>query len=182
MVVAQAKNLTPSCWLMSMNSGTVGIRASSTCELVLEGVRVVDYKTGAPRDFAATGTFFGGRRLQHALYAHAAEQRLGCSVTLAGYHYPTMRGQNSAFMFHRLSLAGATTLIDHMLDGVAEGSFVPTDRADDCKFCDFRPVCRVRETGYGNVISPLADWSEEHLNAGVWPAFKHLKLARKFEA
>jgi hypothetical protein len=68
-----------------------------------------------------------------------------------------------------------------MLDGVAAGSFVPTDRADDCKFCDFASVCRVSETTYGNTVSPLADWSEQHLNAGVWPAFAHLKRTRKFE-
>jgi hypothetical protein len=68
-----------------------------------------------------------------------------------------------------------------MLDGVASGSFVPTDHADDCKFCDFAPICRVRETGFGNIDSPLADWSEEHLNAGVWPAFAGLKRVRKFE-
>ena len=58
---------------------------------------------------------------------------------------------------------------------------MPTDRADDCRFCDFAAICRVREGGYGKVHSPLADWSEEHTNAGVWPAFGALKRARKFE-
>jgi ATP-dependent helicase/nuclease subunit B len=162
--------------------GTIRLRgAIDRVDRDLEGLRVVDYKTGVPRDFAATGSFNGGRRLQHALYAHVAEHLLDGSVTLAGYHYPTIRGENDAVMFDRLSLAGVTTLLDHMLDGVAAGSFVPTDRADDCKFCDFASVCRVSETTYGNTVSPLADWSEQHLNAGVWPAFAHLKRTRKFE-
>jgi hypothetical protein len=68
-----------------------------------------------------------------------------------------------------------------MLDGVAAGSFVPTDQEDDCRFCDFAPVCRVRELGFGKLDSPLAAWSLEHMNAGVQPAFSHLKRARTFE-
>ena len=147
----------------------------------LEGLRVVDYKTGVARDFAGTGTYHGGRRLQHALYAHVAERRLGGMVRRAGYHFPTIRGENREVMFDRLSLAAITTLLDRMLDGVAAGGFVPTDKADDCRFCDFGAICRVRESGYGKVQSALADWSEEHLNAGLWPAFAHLKRVRKFE-
>jgi ATP-dependent helicase/nuclease subunit B len=147
----------------------------------LEGLRVIDYKTGVVRDFAGTGIYHGGRRLQHALYAHVAERRLGGTITLAGYHYPTIRGENRSVMFDRLRLSSIMGLLDLMLDGVAAGSFVPTDRGDDCKFCDFAAICRVREVGYGNVTSPLADWSQEHLNTGLWPAFRHLKRVRKFE-
>ena len=147
----------------------------------LNGLRVIDYKTGVARELAGTGTFHGGRRLQHAIYAHVAEQRLGGSVSLSGYHFPTIRGQNQQLMFPRLPLAGIGSLLDRMLDGIAAGSFVPTERAEDCKFCDFTAVCRVRESGYGKVHSALADWSEEHLNAGLWPAFAHLKRVRKFE-
>jgi ATP-dependent helicase/nuclease subunit B len=147
----------------------------------LEGLRVIDYKTGAVRDFAGTGAYHGGRRLQHALYAHVAERRLAGTVTLAGYHYPTIRGENRTVMFDRLERAGIMGLLDLMLDGVAAGSFVPTDQATDCRFCDFTAICRVREAGYGKVESPLAEWAEEHLNAGLWPAFTDLKRVRKFE-
>ena len=148
----------------------------------LEGLRVIDYKTGLARDFAADkGAFHGGRRLQHAIYAHVVERRLGGEVTHAGYHYPTIRGENRVVMFDKLGLVSVSSLLDEMLDGVAAGSFVPTDESKDCRFCDFAPVCRVRATSYGNVLSPLADWSQEHLNAGIWPAFANLKRARKFE-
>jgi ATP-dependent helicase/nuclease subunit B len=168
--------------LIETPTGTLGLRgAIDRVDENLEGLRVIDYKTGVAREFAGKATFNGGRRLQHALYANVAEQRVNSSVTHAGYHFPTIRGENRAVMFDRVALAGVTALIDRMLDGVASGSFVPTDHADDCKFCDFAPICRVRETGFGNIDSPLADWSEEHLNAGVWPAFAGLKRVRKFE-
>ncbi len=148
----------------------------------LQGVHVVDYKTGMPRGLEGdSGTFDGGRRLQHALYAHAAEQRLGGTVVSGEYHYPTRRGENRAFVFDRLRLASVGPLLDLMLDTVASGNFLPTERADDCRFCDYADVCRARQAGFGKVTSPLADWSEQHLNSGLWPAFAQLKRVRTFE-
>ena len=148
----------------------------------LQGVHVVDYKTGVAWGLDAdSGTFDGGRRLQHALYAHAAEQRLGVSVVSGEYHYPTRRGENQAFVFDRLRLAGIAPLLDLMLDTVASGNFVPTERADDCRFCDYADVCRARPARFGKVVSPLAEWSEQHLNLGLWPAFTQLKRVRTFE-
>ena len=69
----------------------------------LQGVRVIDYKTGRPHKFeGTTGAFNGGRRLQHALYALAAEERIGGAVIGGEYHYPTKRGENQVFAFDRL--------------------------------------------------------------------------------
>ena len=148
----------------------------------LQGVHVVDYKTGVPRSLeGGSGTFDGGRRLQHALYAHAAEQRLGGTVVSGEYHFPTRRGENQAFVFDRVRLAGVGPLLDLMLDTVASGSFVPTERADDCRFCDYADVCRARQARFGKMISPLAEWSEQHLNTGLWSAFAQLKRVRTFE-
>lgn len=169
---------------MVLRTGTGELRLRGAIDRIdedLEGLRVIDYKTGVARDFAGSGTYNGGRRLQHALYAHVAERRLSGSVAQAGYHFPTIRGENRAVMFERLELAGVVTLLDLMLEGAASGSFVPTERPEDCKFCDFATVCRARDTGYGKVESPLAEWSAEHLNAGVWPAFAPLKRVRTFE-
>jgi ATP-dependent helicase/nuclease subunit B len=147
----------------------------------IEGVRIVDYKTGVARGFGGSGVFNGGRRLQHALYAHAVESRLGGQVAAGEYHFPTRRGENQAHRFDRLGLAGVADLLGHMLDGVAAGRFVPTNDPDDCRFCDFAEICRVRRGEFGKVNAPLADWSEQHLNTGLQPAFGHLKRVRTFE-
>lgn len=147
----------------------------------IEGVRVVDYKTGVPRGFGGSGVFDGGRRLQHALYAHAVESRLGGQVVAGEYHFPTRRGENQAHRFDRIVLAGVRDLLGHMLDGVAGGNFVPTDNPDDCRFCDFAEICRVRRGEFGKVDAPLADWSKQHFNTGLQPAFASLKLTRTFE-
>ena len=169
--------------VMPLEEGEVRLRgAIDRVDENLEGVHVVDYKTGMPHDFAAgTGAFNGGRRLQHALYSFAAEKRLGGDVVAGEYHFPTRRGENQAFVFPRVALAGVGTLVGHMLDTLASGSFVPTERADDCRFCDFSEVCRSRTLSFGKMESPLSDWSEEHLNTGLWPAFAQLKRVRTFE-
>ncbi len=169
--------------LLELEQGQLRLRgAIDRVDENLQGVHVVDYKTGVPWGLeGGSGTFDGGRRLQHALYAHAAEQRLGGTVVSGEYHYPTRRGENQAFVFDRLRLAGVGPLLDLMLDTVASGSFVPTERADDCRFCDYADVCRARQARFGKVISPLAEWSEQHLNTGLWPAFAQLKRVRTFE-
>jgi ATP-dependent helicase/nuclease subunit B len=168
--------------LLELEQGQLRLRgAIDRVDEDLQGVHVVDYKTGMPwGQEGDSGTFDGGRRLQHALYAHAAEQRLGGTVVSGEYHYPTRRGENRAFVYDRLRLAGVGALLDLMLDTVASGSFVPTERADDCRFCDYADVCRTRQTRFGKVVSPLAEWSEQHLNTGLWPAFAQLKRVRTF--
>ncbi|MGE0160404.1 MAG: PD-(D/E)XK nuclease family protein [Gemmatimonadales bacterium] len=168
--------------IIEVPGGAVRLRgAVDRIDEDLNGLTVIDYKTGAPWDFAGTGTFNGGRRLQHALYALVAESRLRSRVVSGEFHFPTMRGQNEVMTFDRMLLAGVHDLLGIMLDGVAAGAFVPTDTADDCKFCDFGEICRARVTGPGKVVSPLAAWSAEHTHAALWPAFAHLKRARTFE-
>lgn len=148
----------------------------------LRGLRVVDYKTGAAHSYEGqTGTFHGGRRLQHALYAVAAESLLGGQVAAGEYHFPTRRGENQIVQFDRLRLAGIEELLERMLDGVAAGAFVPTDDSSDCRFCDFAPACRVHSGDFGRTDSPLAAWSKEMLAVGLHPAFRALKGAREFE-
>lgn len=165
---------------LELDEGSVVLRgAIDRVDQDLEGIHVVDYKTGSAYGYGAH-VFDGGRRLQHALYAHAAEARLGDRVVDGQYHFPTRRGQNQSFVYDREALRRVDGLVETMLDGVAAGYFVPTDNADDCTFCDYAEICRVRKTSWATV-SPLAEWAEEHMNTGVQPAFEHLKRVRSYE-
>lgn len=166
---------------MELERGVLRLRgAIDRVDQDLAGFHVVDYKTGSPHGYGVEA-FNGGRRLQHAVYAHVAEQRLGGEVVDGQYHFPTRKGQNQSFVYDRGTLAQVATLVDLLLDGVAAGHFVPTDEPDDCTFCDFAEVCRARRGSFGKTDSPLAEWSKEHTNTGLWPAFGHLKRARTFE-
>ena len=152
-------------------------------DLELEGIRVVDYKTGRnTRDFReGKGVFNGGRRLQLGLYALAVEECLSRPVETGQYHYPTRGGQNQIFSFGRDELEGIRSLVGHMLQTVAEGNFIPTEDAADCTYCDYSEVCRVRRSDYGDALSPLAKWSKEHFGTGEYPAFTRLEEIRTFE-
>lgn len=169
--------------VLALAEGEVRLRgAVDRVDENLHGMRVVDYKTGTPRDYEGdTGTFHGGRRLQHALYAEAAERLLGGEVVAGEYHFPTRRGQNHVVRFDRLALTGVTELLDRLLDIVAAGGFVPTDTPDDCRYCDFAAVCRARTGAWGGVTSPMASWSAEQLAVGLHPAFHRLRAVRGFE-
>ncbi len=169
--------------VLPLDAGTIRLRgAVDRVDEDREGLHVVDYKTGLVRDYeGGTGAFHGGRRLQHAIYAEAAERAMGRPVVDAAYHFPTRRGENEIIAYPRVRLAGLPDLLRHLLDGAAAGAFVPTDSADDCRYCDFRVVCRVQEGGWGSVVSPLAEWSEELMATGVHEAFRHLRAARSFD-
>ena len=144
----------------------------------LEGMRVIDYKTGKAYGFSETGTFSGGRRLQIALYAYAAESLFNSNIVSGEYHFSTTRGQNQVFDFDRQTLAPVNELVDIMLNGVGKGSFIPTEDADDCKFCDSRDICRVTEGRYNKVVSPLTEWSKEQMSTGSSAAFDSFKRVR----
>ncbi len=166
---------------MDLEGGEVRLRgAVDRVDADLSGFHVVDYKTGVPYGYGPEA-FNGGRRLQHAVYAHAAEERLGGEVVDGQYHFPTRRGQNQSFVYDRVQLRAARGLLDIMFDGVAAGHFVPTNEPGDCTFCDFAEICRVRRADFGKITSPLAEWSKEQANLGLWPAFEQLKRARTYE-
>ena len=156
-------------------------------DLELEGIRVIDYKTGRNTKAFRQGTrvFNGGRRLQLGLYALAVEERLSRQVETGEYHYPTRGGQNELFSFRRDQLVESVgSLVGHMLQGVADGRFIPTEDKEDCSYCDYSEVCRVEKSDYGGVTSsPLAEWSEKYLKDSdlTPPALTPLKKVREFE-
>lgn len=167
--------------LLDLDGGTLRLRgAIDRVDQDLSGLHVIDYKTGTAYGYGQE-VFRGGRRLQHAIYAHAAEVRLNTDVVDGQYHFPTRRGQNQKFSYGRESLVAVNGLLDIMLDGVAHGHFVPTDSKDDCKFCDFSEICRVGRGDFNVYSSPLAEWSAEHTKLGSSPQFEHLKRTRTFE-
>jgi RecB family exonuclease len=127
------------------------------------GLRVVDYKTGGARAYNAAVPFAGGRRLQHLLYALAVEHmRPGERVELAEYHFPTTRGENRIASYTRADLAAGHDVLAALLDLARQGRFLATTDRDDCRYCDFRQVCRVRLDEWGGVESPRADWAQRH--------------------
>jgi ATP-dependent helicase/nuclease subunit B len=123
---------------------------------------VIDYKTGSSLRYGGrSGTYDGGRRLQHVLYAEAAKRLFDAEVASAEYHFPSRRSENHRARYAQADLRDGLGLVTDLLELVAHGWFIPTNQADDCRFCDYAPACRVTVDAYGKVDSPLADWSRE---------------------
>lgn len=128
---------------------------------------VLDYKTGSPHSYKKEpkfGPFRGGRSLQPAIYAAATHQLLGAAVRAFEYLFPTAKGRNTVVRYEAAELAAAAPLIDRLLEHTVKGSFIPTNDANDCKYCDFRDACRVETPRFelGQHASPRAAWAKEH--------------------
>ena len=167
---------------LAVTGGTIGLRGvvDRIDDAGIAGIRVVDYKTGVARDFGKTGPFDGGRRLQHALYAHVVEARLDAHVVSGEYHFPTLRGEHEVHRFGRATLGGVMEVVGRMLDGVASGHFVPTDDENDCRVCAFAEICRVRQDRFGRVHSPLAAWTKERASIGATEEVACLAAVRSY--
>jgi ATP-dependent helicase/nuclease subunit B len=121
---------------------------------------VIDYKTGSSAQFQGRDRpFSGGRRLQHVLYAAAAEHLFDRRVSRAEFHFPSRRSENFRARFDARALSGGLDVVAELLSMVGNGAFVPTNVADDCKYCDYAAVCRATVNAYGHVDSPLAEWA-----------------------
>jgi ATP-dependent helicase/nuclease subunit B len=146
-------------------------------------LRIIDYKTGAAglhQWGRTTGVYHGGRRLQHLLYALALEALEGRPVESVEYHFPTRKGEGEVRRFARARMEGGESLLLTLLEGASEGLFVPTEDVSDCRFCDYRPLCRVQEGERGPGPSPAAAWGRARMEAGD-EAYQHLRRARTFE-
>ena len=129
---------------------------------------VWDYKSGSQRRFRDETALDKGRRLQHVLYARAAESLLrshgeNVKEVEAGYIFPTRRGTGWRFVPPPLSRARVDGVLTDLLDLTANGAFVHSPDPEDCLYCDFQPICgdvaRISE----RAGDKLADESNESL-------------------
>jgi hypothetical protein len=107
---------------------------------------VLDYKTGRYWAPSYAGRVQGGRLLQHALYGLAATTLLrrreaGARVSGSSYYFPTVRGQAERVRFTPMAPDRLAAVLRDLLDVLAAGTFVHTDDADDCSFCEMKAAC-----------------------------------------
>ncbi|HEY5087678.1 MAG TPA: PD-(D/E)XK nuclease family protein, partial [Gemmatimonadaceae bacterium] len=140
---------------------------------------VIDYKTGRANHYGKTpklGKFRGGRQLQPAIYAAVLDQLLAGRVANFEYRFPTESGQNRTVAYSARELTEAQPIVTQLLEHVRDGTFVPTNSSDDCKFCNARAICRVEEDKFGKLTSPRAVWADK--NASGIDAYRGM-LARR---
>jgi ATP-dependent helicase/nuclease subunit B len=132
-------------------------------------LRLVDYKTGRADGYHPARPLDGGRRVQHVVYAVASRRMLGAEVDAAEFHFPTRAGRNERVRLPVPAAGEAEALLARMASLAAEGPYLPTDEAADCRFCDFAAVCRAATDEHGGTDSPPAAWMKRvgvHLPEG----------------
>ncbi|HET9798905.1 MAG TPA: PD-(D/E)XK nuclease family protein, partial [Gemmatimonadaceae bacterium] len=139
-------------------------RADRVDEMPDGTLRVVDYKTGVPGPYTRkpkTAPFNGGRQLQPALYVAAVSAITGKDASRFEYRFPTPRGENEVVGYSRDELTRVGGIVASLLGHVGAGEFVPTNDVADCKYCDYKDVCRSSSVGR-ETSSPRAEWAAEH--------------------
>lgn len=166
--------------VLELDGGSVRLRgAIDRVDRERGGLVVIDYKTGGTERYERKhGTFHGGRRLQNVLYSAVAGTLLGSDVERMEYHFPTRKGENEIIGYTGEELRRGLGLVERLLDMIAGGQFLPTDNPDDCRFCDYAPVCRHSAVGWDR-ITPRADWASERLE--TLPELAALRDVRDWE-
>ncbi|CAN5842705.1 hypothetical protein BH23GEM3_BH23GEM3_05810 [soil metagenome] len=140
----------------------------------IERFRIVDYKTGGTFGYRKGEPFRGGRRIQHVVYMAAAKQLLGGEVEAMEYHFPTQKGENQRVPYTRDALTAGGEVLEDLLSIAADGLFIATEDASDCRYCDFGAVCRVDTDRFGKTSCGPAAWSK----ANVEKLPEYARLAR----
>ncbi len=148
----------------SMAEGSVAAESAAAAGVPEpRSLRVVDYKTGTVHARWARdhGVYDGGRRLQHVVYAAVAEALLGRPVEQVEYQFPTRRGGNEVRAYGAEEIEDGGQLVAALLDGAEAGWFPATDDPGDCRFCDYKPACGVREHD-GGPCKPV-EWTKSRM-------------------
>ncbi len=109
------------------------------------GYEVVDYKTGRRLAKEKGAVYRGGRQLQHALYALAAEDLVGGSVLGSCYYFPVSQAERARVALPFPDRERLRQLLKDLMEPLETGAFVHTDRLeDDCQYCELSAACRSR--------------------------------------
>ncbi len=108
-----------------------------------------DYKTGGTYDHSDAACYSGGKTLQHALYAVAAEIILrntagdeSASVKRSGYLFPSEKGTGKRLARSRNDKA-LGEILNCLCDILKDGLFLPSNDETSCKYCEYTGICGV---------------------------------------
>jgi hypothetical protein len=111
------------------------------------GWAVWDYKTGSTFGFSGAWTFAGGRKVQHAIYARAAEAILrerGIDVSplivSSGYSFPTVKGLGARHA-KKVDRGSLVTVLNQIFDVIGSGFFPHPEDDSECTYCEYATVC-----------------------------------------
>ena len=112
-----------------------------------ETYAVWDYKTGSAWKYSDADPFREGRVVQPTLYIAMVAHRLRaeCSpkakVTQFGFFFPGVKERGRRIQWDTAQLEEGKKVLGNLVGIIRQGLFLPTNKTDDCKYCDYRPIC-----------------------------------------
>ncbi|HEV3003017.1 MAG TPA: PD-(D/E)XK nuclease family protein, partial [Pirellulales bacterium] len=109
---------------------------------------VWDYKVGGGHGYDPADPFRQGRRVQSVLYLRMIETVLRekvdpqAMVEQFGYFFPGHRAHGLRMAWNADQLQPGLATLERLGSLVAEGAFSATDDVGDCRYCDYKPICR----------------------------------------
>ena len=112
-----------------------------------------DYKTGSTfkykeqRQKKKWDVMQQGRVIQHALYTAIARVWLrrhasnDAQVARFGYFFPSQKGNGERLVWSAEELTQLGNVLCRLNQIASMGAFLPTQDPDDCKFCEYQPLC-----------------------------------------
>lgn len=117
-----------------------------------DGYVVIDYKTGSYKKYEGK-EIWGGRQMQHFLYALAAEEALrakgdGTARVIRGeYYFPTESGQGRRITREVGDRRHSLRALECLCQLLGSGFFIPAGEAEDCSYCDYTSICGLDQPG-----------------------------------
>jgi len=99
-----------------------------------DGVEIIDYKTGKPKD-----KLNKDRRLQLSIYQIAAEEVLGLNVAKMSFYY-LRNGSKLSFTTNPGDLQEVKNRVEEGIEDIKKSNFEATP-GYHCRYCDFRNIC-----------------------------------------
>jgi ATP-dependent helicase/nuclease subunit B len=109
---------------------------------------VWDYKTGSGYGYERANPFREGRRVQSVLYLRMIETALRkkvdphAIVERFGYFFPGTRSHGARIDWDAATLSSGLEVLERICASIEAGAFLATDDKNDCRYCDYAPICR----------------------------------------
>jgi DNA helicase-2/ATP-dependent DNA helicase PcrA len=100
-----------------------------------DGFRLVDYKTGSPKE-----TLRAEDKEQLLIYQMAATEVLGLKVNELVFYYFD-NNKELSFLGNDKEIEKLRNKISQTIDDIKKGEFPPKPSKETCKWCDFKNIC-----------------------------------------
>ena len=100
-------------------------------------------------------------RLRHRLLREVDPQ---AKVNYFGYFFPSPRAGGERIQWTTGDLKSGDAVLLQICDAISAGTFIATNEKNDCKFCDYKPICGEPEATAASSLVQLGKCDQRSLD------------------